>query len=231
MDERLDFLLKLRHDLLEQFRGHPNIEAFQRALARQLTEVYEFFLQLNVLRSLQTAEGVQLDGIGDVVVMSRADALTISKIANQNVPMDDPTYRVYLAWKIALNTTDCTHRNVYNALRLFWQNSPLYYSEDVNHPATIFFETPNLSPEDNAALLLTAPKVKPAGVALYVIAKTVTPPIAEYSLRIGGVVFPAVMETTLPQYLPAQSFEEDLHILAVRNSIGETILSQIEAGG
>ena len=199
MDNNSDFLNKLRGDLLEQFRGHPNIEALQRALARQLNEVYKFFLELNTMRSLQNAEGAQLDGIGDIVALSRPEALALSDLANQTVPMDDPTYRLYLAWKIALNTTDCTHRNVYNALKMFW-HTPLYYSEDVDRPATIIFSTPVLSPADNVAVLLLAPKVKPAGVALEIVATTETPDLGGINVRVEGVAFSGITQTTLPQW-------------------------------
>ena len=174
MDDARSYLDSLQNDLLEQFRGKPNIEVFQKALACQLTEIYEFFYSLNTLLSLRSAEGTQLDGIGDIVCLSRADALTVSKLADHSVPMDDENYRLYLTWKINLNTTNCDHRDVHRALKMFWDKSPLYYSEDPEYPATMFFSTPALSPEDNAGILFLIPKVKPAGVALNILATTET---------------------------------------------------------
>jgi len=180
----LNFFDSLTRDIPSQFNGKPNLTVYHRALARQLDELRLFYVLLEVLRGLQRAEGAQLDGIGDIVVLSRRDAFALSHIANQDVPMTDETYRLYLAWKIALNTTDCTQKDVYGALKMFWQTSPLYYSEDVNYPATIIFTTPALSPEDNAALLLTAPKVKAAGVALRVVANTET--AFDHTAYMGG---------------------------------------------
>ena len=142
MDENLDYLEKLRSDFPEQFRGKPNIDVMQKALARQLNELYEFFYALNTLRWLQTAEGAQLDGIGDIVVLSRMDALILSQMADQNVPMDDATYRLYLTWKANLNTTECTHKDVYRALKMFWDKAPMYYSENPAFPATAFYTVP-----------------------------------------------------------------------------------------
>ena len=194
-----DYLEKLKKDLLEQFRGKTNIEVFQKALARQLENLYRFFYELCVLRSLQTAEGTQLDGIGDIVVLTRAQALIVSKTANQPVPMNDETYRLYLAWKINLNTSSCTHRDVYQALKMFW-DKPIFYSEDPNYPATIFLTTPMLLPEDNAGVLLLAPKIKAAGVALKVTANTETPNVP-YSLRIGSVSPVSFTVTKLPQLI------------------------------
>ena len=226
MDNTRDYLQKLRDDLLEQFKGKPNIEVFQKALARQLEELYAFFYQLNFLRWLQTAEGVQLDGIGDIAVMSRTEALIISRLAEQNVPMDDDIYRLYLTWKVNLNTTNCTYRDVYRALKMFWPNTPLYYSEDPAHPATMFFTTPILRPEDNVNILLIAPRIKAAGVALKVIAQTETPDLGEINIRIGALAFPGVMTTVLPQWLPDAIHDKEINVVTFRASVGQTTLPQ-----
>ena len=48
----LDFIEKLRRDMIEQFKGKPNIEVYQKALARQLEELHAFFYDLDTLRWL-----------------------------------------------------------------------------------------------------------------------------------------------------------------------------------
>ena len=221
-----DYINRLKRDLVEQFKGKPNIETLQKALARQLDDLYTFFEGLNTLRWLKEAQGVQLDGIGDIVVMSRTEALALSKLANKDVPMDDETYRLYLAWKIALNTTNCTHTDVYNALRLFWDKSPLYYSEELEHPATIFFTTPLLSPEDNAAVLLTAPKIKAAGVALKVIAKTQTPDLGGMIVRVAAVGLPCITQITLPQDIPEPEFNQNVNVAITGANITEITMQE-----
>ena len=223
MDDNLSYAEKLIRDLLWQFHDKPNIEIFQKALARQLDALHAFFIELLTLRWLNTAVGVQLDGIGDIVVLSRAEALVLSQLAGLNVPMDDDTYRRYLAWKIALNTSDCTHTDVYNALRMFW-DTPLFYSEDINHPATIIFNTPDLTPRDNVGLLFVAPKVKAAGVALVILATTVTP-LDPLIVRVGGAVFKGIMTTRLPQWLPVQEYEQDINIKSRSESVTTTELN------
>ena len=190
-EERCDYLTKLRGDLLEQFRGRPNIEVVQRALARQLEEVYEFFVQLSTLRWLHTAKGVQLDNIGDIVVLSRADALAVSEKADQYVPMDDETYRLYLAWKIALNTSNCTHSDIRKAMRLFWERTPIYYSEDPDYPATMFFTIPETISLQEAAVFRIAAMVKAAGVALYFLYPDDSYIVTDYS---GGAIFEFIRE-------------------------------------
>jgi len=172
MDNTMDYFQKLRDDLLEQFKGKPNIEVFQEALSRQLLEFYEFLYQLYALRWLQTSEGVQLDGIGNIVVMSRADALVVSKLAEQGVPMDDETYRLYLAWKKNLNATNCTNTDVYRALKMFWDKTPLYYSENPAYPATMFYSAPAQDPDAELidfSILAIAPKIKAAGVSMIIV--------------------------------------------------------------
>jgi hypothetical protein len=218
-----DFLDKLRRDLLEQFKGKPNIEVFQRALARQLSDLYEFFSELNTLRWLQTAEGIQLDGIGDIVVMSRTDALVVARLVGKNVPMDDVTYRLYLAFKIHLNTSNCTHRDVYRALKMFWDKTPLYYSEKIEHPATMFISTPTLNPDIDVSPLFLAPKVKAAGVALYIVATTETP-LDPLEMRVAGVIFPGIMITKLPLYVKPHAYDQDVNVSVSRASVGVTKL-------
>ena len=165
----IDYLDKLRKDLLEQFRGKPNIEVFQAAIARQLEEVYEVLYQLDTLRWLQNAEGVQLDGIGDIVCLSRSEALTISQLADMNVPMDDELYRLYLTWKIALNTSNCTHTDRHRSLKLFWDKTPIYYSEDPEYPATMFLTVSHLFMDAGPAVYKISSKIKAAGVGIHYI--------------------------------------------------------------
>ena len=171
MDNTLSYLDKLQGDMLEQFRGKPNTEVFLRALARQLDELHQFFSDLHTLRSLRNSVGAQLNGIGDIICLSRQEAHTISRLANHEVPMDDETYRLYLIWKNNINTTDWTYRDVHRAIKMFWDRTPLYYHEDKNHPATIFFTTSHLGLDDFVDIgpLAVAPRVKAGGVALDIV--------------------------------------------------------------
>jgi len=220
------FLGALRNDLPEQFKGKPNIDTFQTALAKQLADVYEFFETLLTLRTLQTAEGAQLDGIGDIVCLTRTEALVVSDIANQNVPMEDEVYRRYLAWKIGINTSNSTYNDVYTALKMFWDNSPLIYSENLAHPATIFFDTPTLSPQDNAGVLLLAPKVKAAGVALDITAITENAEMGT-NINIIGKTPVNFMITELPPYLQDMTFSQDVIVSSLHENITQSTLPEI----
>jgi len=167
VDDYKDYFQGFYDDLPEQFKGKHNITVLLKAVARQLEDLYAFYYQLQTMRSLQAAEGAQLDGIGDIVALSRAQALAISKLADVDVPMDDDTYRLYLTWKIALNTSDCTHADRHRALRLFWDRTPIYYSENPAYPATMFLTVPEVIKEPEAAVFNVASMIKAAGVALH----------------------------------------------------------------
>ena len=191
-----NFLEKLRADMLEQFRGKPNIEVLQSALARQLSDVYTFIEELNTRRWFDNAEGAQLDGIGNIVVMSRAEALAVSKKAGQTVPIDDDTYRLYLKWKNALNTTNCTHKDRHSALKMFWGKTPIYYSEDPAHPATIILTLPVSISESEEEIFDVATMIKAAGVGLRFVFKE--PQISIIPV-IGAVALDTVTTTVYPR--------------------------------
>ena len=59
-----DFVTKLKQDLVEQFRGKANIEALMEVVGIELQEVFDFYEQLRTQRSVDTAVGKQLDGVG-----------------------------------------------------------------------------------------------------------------------------------------------------------------------
>jgi len=167
MDSARDYLKKLQDDLIEQFKGKPNIEVFQKALARQLEELYGFYYQLNDMRWLQNAEGAQLDGIGNIVDLSRMAALVWSNMAGQIMPMEDDLYRKFLRFKVFLNTSEGTYREIVRTFQMFWADTLILYEERPDVPATMFWTLEGVDPfaTDNRVLDIAA-RVKAAGVAL-----------------------------------------------------------------
>ena len=188
MDSSIDYFQKLYDDLIEQFKGKPKITIFQKAMARQLEEVYAFFYELRIMRWLQNAEGVQLDGIGNIVDLSRTDALIWSNLAGQTAPMDDELYRLYLWFKIFLNTSRGTYKDIVKSLRMFWPDSPIFYSEYLEHPATMFFTTPEMPMNTDMRILQIVTRVKAAGVALhFIIPKPADEDTVDYYATAGSV--------------------------------------------
>lgn len=166
-----DFVTKLKQDLVEQFRGKANIEALMEVVGIELQEVFDFYEQLRSQRSVDTAVGKQLDGVGDIAVMTRKEA---GQLAGNPIPfevIDDDTYRQYLIYKILKNTCDCTYPDIIKAFRMFWDR-PLYYTEDPEQPATMIFDTGELPGDVDTTPLFKTPLIRAAGVTLKLYART-----------------------------------------------------------
>jgi hypothetical protein len=171
MDKR--YFIKLIDDLITQFKEQPNTSALAEAIAEQLQDVYVFFEQLRTLRTLTEAAGKQLDGIGDIVAMSRTEAVSLAGLTD-TAALTDELYRQYLKYKIFLNTSSGTYHDVLNGLRMFVPDIALYYSEDPAHPATMYFDTSDLSPAELEEIF-AAPIARAAGVQVVIRAQTRTP--------------------------------------------------------
>ena len=80
-----DFVSALKADLVEQFRGKENIEGLVEIIGIQLQAVYDFYEQLRNERDVYTAVGKQLDGVGDIAVMTRKEA---GQLAGKPIPFE-----------------------------------------------------------------------------------------------------------------------------------------------
>lgn len=131
-----EYEVKLLKDVPEQFKNQANIKVLMDALAEQLDSLATFYRDLITARTIAGASGKQLDYIGDIVSLTRAEAMAISTM---NSIMDDDLYRRYLLYKISLNTSSCTLQDVYDAINAF-AHDVAFYSEDIQHQATIILE-------------------------------------------------------------------------------------------
>lgn len=160
-----DFVAALKKDLVEQFKGKPNIEALMEVISIELQQVYDFYVQLRDNRDVFSSVGKQLDGVGDIVVLSRMEA---GILAGNPIPfevMGDDMYRQYLIFKILKNTSNCTYPDIIKAFRMFWKH-PLYYREDPSEPATMIFDTGEITADINVLPLVSVPLLRAAGVTL-----------------------------------------------------------------
>lgn len=169
-------LYKMRDDMLWQFKDKPNIDALIKVFARQFNDLYEVFVQLETLRWLNKAAGVQLDHIGEIVVLSRVQAAKLEEMRlNTRIGIiDDEIYRMWLKYKMFLNTFDGTYKDFMRNISMFWEETVLYYSESPEHPATIILDTPELEGIFNPEELFNIPVIKPGGVQLIIRANTKT---------------------------------------------------------
>lgn len=221
-----DYSALLKQDLVEQFKEQPVIEALVEAIGEQLTDVWNFFHQLETERGVSTAVGKQLDGVGDIVVLSRKEAGELACVNESVYVIDDETYRKFLIYKIWKNTNNCTYYDIIKSFKMFW-DKPLHYKESPEYPATMIFETDELSPEDDVQKLLTAPFIKAAGVAIKVIAYTNTPMPAA-TLPAIGIMGRGYQSTTLPEIEVGIDLEDTVRTVPAVQNITQTILPEME---
>lgn len=215
-----DKLTTLKDSLVEQFKGKARIEDLVEVIDEEFQEIYEFFRQLRDERDLYHATGKQLDGVGDIAVLTRKEA---GQLAGDPVPINvipDETYRQYLIYKILKNTCDCTYPDIIKAFRMFW-DKPLYYTEDPDHPATMIFDTGDLPGGSDTSPLFTTPFIKPAGVTLKLVARTKEemPPV---KLHLFSGLGYAVTVTELPPLERDISYRAEVQSGSVVQSITQT---------
>lgn len=221
-----DYVATLKNDLVEQFRGKANIEALMEVIGAQLQQVYDFYDQLRQDRGVHTAVGKQLDGVGDIVVMTRMEA---GKLAGDPIPfevIDDETYRRYLIYKILKNTCDCTYPDIIKAFRMFWDR-PLYYKEDPAEPATMIFDTGEMDGTVDTTPLFTTPLLRAAGVTLKLYARTKTEMETAKLYILSGLGF-AVTETPLPVLERDIDYRAHVYVRGGYSTIAEDTLPGVE---
>lgn len=159
-----DYISKLKGDLAEQFRGKANIESLLEVLGSELQQVYAFYEKLRDERGLYNAVGKQLDGVGEIVQMSRNEACQLASSVSAIDTTDDDIYRRYLIYKILKNTSNCSYYDIMQGANLFWPDAPIRYSEDPSIPATIIFGFDAKAEYANKAY--SVPFIKAGGVSL-----------------------------------------------------------------
>lgn len=221
-----DYTALLKQDLVEQFKDKPVIAAIVEAIGEQLTDVWYFFYQLQTERSVKTSVGKQLDGVGDIVVLTRKEAGELASLSQSSYLVDDETYRKFIIYKIWKNTNSCTYNDIVNSFKMFW-DKPLYYSERPDVPATMIFESNELSPDDDVQKLLTAPFIKAAGVAIKVIAYTKTP-ISTASVPVIALMGRGYQSTTLPEIEFVINLADKVRTVITVNNFTQTDLPEME---
>lgn len=162
IDRTKTYSEKLIKDLAEQFKEQPNIEALCEVVGLQLQRLFQFYDDLATQRFIDTAAGQQLDGIGDIVGMTRGEAREMAASSDVEYESDDEMYRVFLKYKLSLNASSCTYSDVLKSIRMQW-NGNLTYSENPADPATMTFSVRRFRDND-INTLISVPVVKAAGV-------------------------------------------------------------------
>ena len=161
--EHLDSIIM---DFPEQFRNKHNIDVLVKALDHQLQEVLDMLNQLQTDTTMDSSVGKQLDGVGDIVVLSRAEAALLSGEEIYYSVIDDERYRRFLKYKAFRNVVDGTYYDIMEAMKKVWEVDNIYYSEELSQPATIILTMPTIGPDGEPIVLGEVPAIKPGGVGM-----------------------------------------------------------------
>lgn len=150
-------------DLPWQFQNQKRIEILLKAFAKQMQEVADMFVDLYELTDIDLAVGKNLDFVGTIIPLSRAEA---GEYIGMNAGIDDETYRRVLRSKLARNVNNCTYYDLQETLLQLGSQGKFTYQENANNPATIIFEAAakNLGTDDR--WIFYYPLDKAAGVQI-----------------------------------------------------------------
>jgi len=154
-----------------QFRGKPKIEALCQCWDRQFEQIFSCLEQMKLILDVDRAQGAQLDRIGDIVVLSRAQA---GLLATQGGSIDfdvidDVRYRKYLKYKILENTSNATYKDIISAIKMIWGADKIKYLENEEGPASLTVSFPYHYTAGDVFIL---PPLTAAGVGIHVRAET-----------------------------------------------------------
>lgn len=152
--------------LPEQFKHKHNTEVLIRAFAEELEELMKVFEDLEAKRSLTTGFGRQLDGIGEIVSLTRAESTAYAGKVDFDV-IDDERYRLFLMYKALRNANFCTYPELMEICRLLYNAKLLYYKEFDDHPAHFQLKVGARFDDWMLAMLNNANlTIKPGGVSV-----------------------------------------------------------------
>ena len=128
--------------LLYQFDGSENLQAVVQALLDECEALTDVNEQLLTLRYLDTATGVQLDGIGDIVGVDRP------------LDYDDDQYLFLIKVKILTNSTDMMSPNMIDLMAFVFSEADSIYYELTTNLSPRFTVYGDISDEAKAAFSL-----------------------------------------------------------------------------
>lgn len=158
-------LERLAADFPQQFKEKNNIEAIASAFDKQVKQVTDVFDSIRFDTALDTAVGKQLDRIGEIVGLTRAEAALLCGKEIYFSVLDDERYRTYLKYKAYKNSNNCTYYDLVNELTVVCGVEKVGYEEDENYPATVILTVP-LSGDKGENNIGQIPTIAPAGVSV-----------------------------------------------------------------
>lgn len=156
-------------DLPWQFQNQKRIEVLLKAFSKQMQEVADMFVDLYQLTDIDPAEGKNLDFVGTIIPLSRAEA---GEYIGMNASIDDETYRRVLKSKLARNVNNCTYYDLQETLSQLGSQGKFSYTENAENPATIILEAAAKDLGTDDRWIFFYPLDKAAGVQLKLKQKT-----------------------------------------------------------
>ena len=148
-----DHITRAKNRLIEQYKGKSKVEGVIEALVKPLQELEDVLQQLKTERWVDSAIGVQLDKIGEIVGMER------------EYEQGDEDYRLLIKAKIIMNLNQGTPEEVIAAAKFFIGAIFIWYLEV--YPAAVDIFSSTVVPEENRTKIRAQlKKFLPAGVSL-----------------------------------------------------------------
>jgi hypothetical protein len=141
--------------LPQQHKDKANIRALVTVFVTQVQELSDAAWQLYTLRRIDTAEGVQLDQLGDIVGQPRAG-------------LSDDDYRRYIRARVATNRSLASVEELIKITRLIVDDDALLVQAERHNIATIIIRLLDVATSDDLADIVFSFlfKAKAAGVRL-----------------------------------------------------------------
>lgn len=164
------------NDLPFQFQDKKNINVLLKAFSKQLQEASDMFEQLNTLTDIDTAEGQNLDYVGTIIPISRAEA---SVYVGSSQIIDDDLYRTVLKTRLSQNVNNCTYYDLMQTFETLGSAGKFKYSEPSDMPATILLKTRSRDLTDKDFRIFHYPLDKAAGVTMRI----------NYAFNVDKIIF------------------------------------------
>jgi hypothetical protein len=148
-----DHVVKALDRLPEQYRGKPRLSTFIAIFVQEIQTLETMFQTLHTLRSIDTAEGVQLDGVGQIAGLKRVPG------------QSDQLYRQLIKTRIAQNFNQGTPEEMIAAAKFFLGTDDINYNE--LYPAAMaIMSSVELNGSQAAFIYGQLRRLKAGGVAL-----------------------------------------------------------------
>lgn len=140
--------------LLTQYQDAVLLNGFIQAIVSPIQEMEAIISQLNTLRSIYNAFGVQLDNLGTIV--------GIARVGGQS----DASYLISILGQIGVNNSDGTNENVIAAFLTYTGGQAKCITHEY-YPAQCYIETDFVFGSEAAELLAQAFIQSVVGISIY----------------------------------------------------------------